>query len=582
MKKNDRIELTIEDISAEGAGVGKWRGPSGDWEQAMTFFVKDTLTGDRIRAVITKLKKTYGYARLTEVLEPSPYRVEPLCPLHKKCGGCQIQALSYEKQLEYKENKVRNSLMRIGGFSAEQIPMEPIIGMKEPFYYRNKAQFPVGRDKNGKLAAGFYAARTHDMIPVQNCYLGVSQNREVLECVLSWMEQYGIEPYDEKTGSGLIRHILVRYGFRSRQIMVCIVVNAASLPKAKELTDRLSKIEGMTSVSISVNTRRDNVIMGDTVKTLWGRDYIEDEIGNIKFQISPLSFYQVNPVQTEVLYRKVLEFAGLSGKETVWDLYCGIGTISLFLAGQAKKVYGIEIVPQAVEDARRNARINGIGNAEFFVGEAEAELERIFGGDEDTDTENRNRGDGREEIENGTDFASRVKERPQAVVVDPPRKGCSEKLLEAVVKAGPERIVYVSCEPGTLARDLKYLCGRGYVMERVQAVDQFCQTVHVETVVLLTHEKPTSYIEVTMDYDTIVSEYKPKVKVTYKMIIDYIQEKYNINVKSTTIAEVKRSLGLEVGDYNRKDGEINYRKQKITPERQKAVEEALRHFGIIE
>lgn len=477
MKKNDRIELIIEDMSSDGTGVAKWRGPSDDERNGMTFFVKDALTGDKISAVITKLKKTYGYARLLEVLEPSPYRVKPRCPLHRQCGGCQIQALAYEKQLEYKENKVRSSLMRIGGFQDSQIPMEPVTGMKEPFRYRNKAQYPVGRDKNGKLAAGFYAARTHDIIPVKNCYLGVQQNQDVVECILSWMEEYNIEPYDENTGKGLIRHILVRYGFRSKQIMVCIVINGRSLPKAASLTDRLAGIDGMTSISISINTQRNNVIMGDTVKTLWGSDYIEDEIGNIKFQISPLSFYQVNPVQTEILYNKVLEFADLSGEETVWDLYCGIGTISLFLAKKARKVYGIEIVPQAVADARRNASINGISNAEFFEGEAEAELERLFGGNETASS------DGSAQDEAGA--AALLKTRPQVVVADPPRKGCSVRLLDAVVKAGPEKIVYVSCDPATLARDLKYLCERGYELDRVQAVDQFCQTVHVECVVLM-------------------------------------------------------------------------------------------------
>ena len=569
MKKNDIIELAIEDLSVDGAGIGEYAGTGvpepGQYkeaagERAMVFFVKDALIGDRIRAKVMKLKKNYGFARLLEVLEPSPDRVEPPCGLHRKCGGCQLQALSYEKQLEFKQNKVLSSLVRIGGFDAAKIPMEPVIGMNEPFHYRNKAQFPVGRDKNGKLAAGFYAARTHDLIPVSSCCLGVPQNQEVMERVLAWMEQYGIEPYDEKTGTGLVRHVLVRYGFRSRQLMACLVINGRTLPKAAQLADSLCEIEGMTSISISVNERRSNVIMGDCVQTLWGQDYIEDTIGDVKFQISPLSFYQVNPVQTEALYGRVLEFAGLSGSETVWDLYCGIGTISLFLAKQAKKVYGIEIVPQAVEDARRNAQINGVANAEFLCGEAEEALERLCGSSGSLEPD--------------------MAERPQVAVVDPPRKGCAQRLLDSIVKAAPDRIVYVSCDPATLARDLKYLCGNGYELERVQVVDQFCQTVHVETVVLLTHEKPTSYIEVTMDYDIIVSEYKPKVKVTYKMIIDYIKENYNLNVHSTTIAEVKRSLGLKVGDYNKK-GDTDYRKEKITPEKRKAVEETLRYFEII-
>ncbi|MDE7312024.1 MAG: 23S rRNA (uracil(1939)-C(5))-methyltransferase RlmD [Eubacterium sp.] len=456
MKKNDLIELDIVDLGADGSGIGKWQDTSGTQKQAMAFFVKDALVGDKVRAKIIKLKKTYGYARLMELIEPSPDRVEPKCPVHRQCGGCQIQALSYEKQLAYKQNKILNNLARIGGMDASKIPMEPVIGMKEPFRYRNKAQYPIGRDKNGKLAAGFYAARTHTIIPMKDCCLGVPQNEEVLAAILQWMEQHQIEPYDEANGTGLVRHVLIRYAFATKQLMACIVINGKSLPKAAELADKLRQTEGMTSISISINERRSNVIMGDTVQTLWGADFIEDVIGHVKFQISPLSFYQVNPVQTEILYSKVLEFAGLTGKEIVWDLYCGIGTISLFLAQQAKKVYGIEIVPQAVEDAKRNARINGIENAEFFLGEAEDALEKLTG------------------------------DTPQVVVVDPPRKGCGEKLLETVLKVKPERVVYVSCDSATLARDLKVLCGDGeYEMVRGVGVDLFCQTVHVECVVLM-------------------------------------------------------------------------------------------------
>lgn len=496
MKKNDFIELKIEDLSVDGAGIGKFQPPSGQMDHAMTFFVKDALVGDRILARITKLKKTYGYARLEELLEPSPDRVEPKCPLHRQCGGCQIQALSYKKQLEYKENKVRNNLIRIGGFDADKIPMEPIIGMKESFHYRNKAQFPVGKDKNGELAAGFYAARTHTIIPVENCFLGVPQNQEVMQQVLAWMEQYQIEPYDEKSGTGLVRHILIRYGFSSKQLMVCIIVNGKSLPKAKELIDKLIRIKGMASISININRQRNNVIMGEHVKTLWGADYIEDSIGNVKFQISPLSFYQVNPVQTEVIYQKALEFAGLKGEEIVWDLYCGIGTISLFLAQQAKKVYGIEMIPQAVEDARRNARVNAIDNVQFMVGEAEDVLEKLCGidgagmfmpgqlrGASSSDGLERLNADGLELVD-----VAGIEWMPDVVVVDPPRKGCGEKLLEAIIKVKPKRVVYVSCDSATLARDLKILCSGGYEMVRVQAVDQFCQTVHVETVCLLSRK----------------------------------------------------------------------------------------------
>lgn len=498
MQKNDIVTLEIVDQSADGSGIGKVTGGSAQDGPAMTFFVKDALVGDQVRAKIIKMKKSYGYARLLELLKPSPDRVEPVCPVHRQCGGCQIQALSYEKQLEYKYYKIRNHLVRIGGFSPDQIPLEPVIGMPGAasqktgtqemdipggFRYRNKAQFPIGRDRNGKLAAGFYAARTHAIIPVEDCYLGVPQNREVISHVLAWMEQYQIEPYDEKSGTGLVRHVLVRYGFRSGQLMVCLIVNGTKVPKAADLVDRLAAIKGMTSISLNVNEQRTNVILGDVVKTLWGADVIEDSIGNVTFQISPLSFYQVNPVQTEVLYSKVLEYAGLNGEEIVWDLYCGIGTISLFLAQRAKKVYGIEIVPQAVEDAKRNARRNGIGNVEFLTGKAEDVLERLCGSEAEDTAKKLTAEDGKNE--NGMSGTAWTDWRPQVVVVDPPRKGCGEKLLEAILKVQPERVVYVSCDSATLARDMKVLCGGGYEFVRGQGVDLFCQTVHVECVVLM-------------------------------------------------------------------------------------------------
>ena len=578
MKKNDLIKLEIVDLSADGSGIGKQTDRDGAEGSPMTFFVKDALVGDKICAKITKLKKTYGYARLMELLEPSPDRVDPKCPVHRQCGGCQMQALAYEKQLEYKQNKIRNNLMRIGGFHIEHIPMQPIIGAQETFRYRNKAQFPIGRDKDGRLAAGFYAARTHAIIPAPDCYLGVSQNKEVISRILSWMERYQIEPYDEKSGTGLVRHVLIRYGFHSGQLMVCMVINGKSIPKERELTDSLMEIKELTGFSVNRNEQRTNVIMGDTVKTLWGADYIEDTIGGIRFQISPLSFYQVNPVQTEVLYAKVLEYAGLSGKEIVWDLYCGIGTISLFLAQRAKKVYGIEIVPQAVEDARRNARINGIQNVEFLVGEAEDVLDRL-GGSDTPDLIHKNGPD--------QDW------RPQIVVVDPPRKGCGEKLLEAILKVRPEKVVYVSCDSATLARDLKVLCRGGYEMDGVQGVDLFCQTVHVETVVMLSHKKPDSVINVKVEFgegegkvplDNIAKRaeaYKPKERVTYKMIKEYIEAKYGFKVHTAYIAEVKRELGLPMYDAPNAVEELKQPRKHPTAEKAEAIKDALKHFEVI-
>lgn len=448
IKKNDVVRVTIEDMGHGGEGIGKIDG--------YPLFIKDAVIGDELDVIVTKPGKSYGYGRVKEIIIPSPYRVEPKCAYAGPCGGCQLQAMSYEKQLEYKENMIRNNLKRIGGF--EEIPMEPIVGMEEPFHYRNKAQFPVGKDKDGKIVTGFYAGRTHRIINNRNCCLGVTINEEILNRVISYMEENHIEPYEEETGKGIVRHILIRYGFFSKEIMVCLVVNAKSLPKKEKLIEKLISLEGMTSISISINQKNTNVIMGDSIKVLWGQSYITDSIGNIQYQISPLSFYQVNPLQTKKLYDLALEYADLKGNETVWDLYCGIGTISLFLAQKAGQVYGVEIVPPAIEDAKRNAALNQIENAKFYVGKAEEVLPEKF-------------------------RSENVK--ADVIVVDPPRKGCDEKLLDTIVKMQPERVVYVSCDSATLARDLKFLCGKGYELKRVRGVDQFGHTVHVEACVLL-------------------------------------------------------------------------------------------------
>ena len=471
MRKNDEIQLTIEDMGVSGEGIGKAEG--------MTFFVKDALIGDHIRAGITKLKKNYGYARLLEILTPSPWRVQPRCPIHRQCGGCQIQALNYKKQLEFKQKKVLGNLQRIGGFA--EPPMEPVVGMEDPYHYRNKAQFPIGKDKDGRIIAGFYAGRTHQIIPNRDCALGVPVNKEILDIIIGIMEEKGIEPYDEQTRKGLVRHVLIRYGFHTKEIMVCIVVNGEKLSYADVFVKELCKLKGMTSISINVNQQNTNVIMGQEVKVLWGQPWITDRIGDISYRISPLSFYQVNPVQTEKLYRLALEYADLKGTETVWDLYCGIGTISLFLARQAKKVYGVEIVPQAIRDARENARINKIENVEFFTGKAEEILPDFYKKEEKA---------GRSP-------------RADVIVVDPPRKGCDQELLDTILKMQPERIVYVSCDSATLARDLKILCQGEYELKRVRPVDQFCHTSHVETVCLLGNRKPKpdTHVDLTLDME---------------------------------------------------------------------------------
>ena len=468
MQKNDTAVIEITDIGVGGEGIGKLDG--------YTLFVKDAVIGDRVEVKVIKAKKNYGYGRLMRVINPSLHRVEPRCRFARQCGGCQIQEMSYERQLEFKQKKVYDDLVRIGDFDPELIGrvMEPIVGMDDPFGYRNKAQFPFGTDREGNPVTGFYAGRTHDIIANTDCALGVPVNREILEIILAFMKKYQIPSYNEKTGDGLIRHALIRYGFVTKEIMVCLVINGSTIPHADELIRRLQAIPGMTGVSVSENTRRDNVIMGDTYRVLWGKGYITDYIGKIGYQISPLSFYQVNPVQTEKLYSLALEYTDLKGGETVWDLYCGIGTISLFLAQKAGKVYGVEIVPQAIEDARRNAELNGIQNAEFFVGKAEEVLPAF--------------------CEQKRAECS-AETHADVIVVDPPRKGCDGKLLDTIVKMAPEKVVYVSCDPATLARDLKILCANGYELVKVRPVDQFPMSVHVETVALLSNKSQDSALK---------------------------------------------------------------------------------------
>lgn len=468
MKKDDIITLAIEDLSSDGLGVGKYEG--------IAFFVKDTVIGDVAEAKIMKMKKTYGYARLIRLIKASPDRIVPPCPVARQCGGCQIQAMSYRAQLKFKEEKVRNNLMRIGKF--EEIPMEPILGMEQPFRYRNKAQFPVGRDREGRLVAGFYAGRTHNIITCRDCLLGSEVNRPIVEIVLTHMKRYRIEPYDEATGTGLVRHIMTRVARRTGQIMVCLVLNGTQLPHESDLIEQLSQIPGMTSITLNINTERTNVIMGRRQKLLWGRETIEDYIGDVRFSISPQSFYQVNPLQTEKLYGKALEYAALTGKETVWDLYCGIGTISLFLAQKARHVCGVEIVPEAIQDARENARLNGFTNTSFYVGKAEEVLPEKY------------RSDGI---------------RADVIVVDPPRKGCEESVLATMIQMAPERIVYVSCDSATLARDLRYLCDRGYHLEKICPVDMFGNSVHTESIALLQKNKrkrkPDTHVKLSLDME---------------------------------------------------------------------------------
>lgn len=555
MQKNETAIVTIEDIGVNGEGIGRVDG--------YTLFIKDAVIGDVAEVKVTKAKKNYGYARLMRVITPSKDRVEPVCPHARRCGGCQIQEMSYERQLAFKQAKVKGNLERIGGFSPEvtEKTMDPIVGMDEPFYYRNKAQFPFGTDKAGNPVTGFYAGRTHDIIENTDCALGISVNKEILELTLEFMKRYKIASYNETTGEGLIRHALIRYGFKTGEIMVCYVINGKKIPHAEVLVEKLSAIKGMTSITISPNRNRTNVIMGETYETLWGQGYITDYIGDVRYQISPLSFYQVNPAQTEKLYGLALEYAQLSGYETVWDLYCGIGTISLFLAQQAREVQGVEILPQAIEDARRNAEINGIENARFYVGKAEEVLPKYY--------------------ENYAKEHPGEHARADVIVVDPPRKGCEESLLRTMVEMEPERIVYVSCDSATLARDLKFLCGEGgYRLEKWRAVDQFPMTVHVETVVLLSRKTPDDTIEVDLNLDELDAT-SAETKATYEEIKKYVKEKYQLKVSNLYISQIKRKCGIEVGiNYNLPKSE-NPKVPQCPPEKERAIRDALEHFQMV-
>lgn len=574
-QKNDILTLEIVDMGTEGEGIGK--------KDGYTLFVKDALIGDVVRICVIKTKKHFGYAKLLEIVTPSPYRREPVCPVARQCGGCQLQHCTYEKQLIWKEEKVQSCLNRIGGFSvcldrdmtkeehrryeqedSKSIVMEPILSMDTPYHYRNKAQFPVGLDKEGRLVAGFYAGRTHSIIENTDCAIQHPCNHAIVETVLQYMRDYQIAPYDEKNHSGFVRHILTRVGVHTGEVMVCLVINGKALPHSDELVKRLCSLTlkgidvsdklDIKSICLNHNEEKTNVILGQKITVLYGEKTIEDSIGDIYYRISPLSFYQVNPLQTKKLYDTALEYAGLKGGEVVWDLYCGIGTISLFLAQKAAKVCGVEIVPQAIEDARENAKRNHMTNVEFFVGAAEDVVPEQYA------------------KSNGTLKAD-------VVMLDPPRKGCDERLLQTVVQMEPEKIVYVSCDPATLARDLRYLCDRGYELKRVRACDMFGMSYHVETVCLLSREKVDGYVNVDLDANKIVSKSKTGT-ATYKEIKEYINDKYGFTVSSLNIAQVKDKCGLNKrNNYNK--GVDGHKVPACPEKKEKALLEAFKHFGLI-
>ena len=524
LQKNDLIMLEITDLTEEGQGVGK--------KDGLVFFVKDSVMGDLVEARILKVKKNYAYAKVEKLLEASPYRIAPLCPVAEKCGGCQLQHLSYEKELAWKEDRIAQSLIRIAGLSPEEVESkkEGILGGVLS-RYRNKAQYPV---QNGKeireektvsgrafaerkkgseneqesydsLRMGFYGFHSHRIIETEDCLINSAENSLILNCIKDWAREYKISGYEEETGKGLLRHIFLRKGFSTGEILLCLVLNDKNLPHGKELWEKLEGLSlsveegslqsredvscGMDARSeedvyygkngtvqgrivglcVNINEGRGNAILGRETRCLYGKDSIEDKIGELSFSISVPSFYQVNPVQTEKIYGKALEYAALTGEETVWDCYCGIGTISLFLAQKAKQVYGLEIVPEAIENAKKNAEKNGLHNTEFFVGAAEEVLPKWV----------------EEQKREGKDVGNLV----DVVSLDPPRKGCDEACLSAVLELSPKRIVYVSCDPGSLARDIKYLGEGGYKLEKWVGIDNFPRTGHVETIALLQKEE---------------------------------------------------------------------------------------------
>lgn len=447
VKKNDYIDVEFVDLTHEGQGVAKLDG--------FPIFVPGGLPGESAQIKILNVKKNYGYGKLIEIKEKSPYRVEiPKEDMHKY-GGCQLHHMSYEGQLQFKQNLVEQTLTRIG--KLQDVNIHPIIGMEQPLHYRNKAQVPVG-ERSGRLITGFYKPRTHEIIDTDESVIHMEAINDAIKIVKEICSELGVAAYNEEAHTGVLRHIMARFGRKTDELMIVLITRTEKLPHREEIVEKIvAALPNAKSIVHNVNPKRTNVILGEKTQVLWGQDVIYDYIGNVKFAISPRSFYQVNPVQTQVLYDKALAYAGLTGEEIVFDAYCGIGTISLFLAQQAKKVYGVEVVPDAINDAKKNADLNGITNVEFTVGEAEVVIPNW--------------------AEEGI--------HADVIVVDPPRKGCDAALLKTIIEMKPKRVVYVSCNPATLARDLGILEAGGYQTEEVQPVDMFPMTMHVECVVLM-------------------------------------------------------------------------------------------------
>ena len=533
LEKNNIYTARIEGYSSEGLGIARIDG--------QVVFVHGAVRGELCRVLVMKVLKNAAFGKVTELLEPSPERREPDCPYYGRCGGCDFRHLSYREELWAKRQRVQDALTRLGGSDVE---VEEILGAADPLYYRNKSQYPVSAGK-----VGFYRARTHDVVDIEHCLIQKPQADAAAAALRDYMRDFAVPSYDEKTGRGLLRHLYVRTNRRGESL-VCVLANGERLPHEEELVGRLRRaVPDCVGVVLGVNTRRGNTILGERYRTLWGADTLEDELCGLTFRLSVPSFYQVNRDQAEVLYRKAVEYAGLTGGELVVDLYCGAGTITQVMAGGAGRVIGAEIVPEAIEDARENARRNGIENVEFFCGDA-AQL--------------------------AADFAGRGL-RPDVICVDPPRKGLAPEAIAAAAQMAPQRVVYVSCDPGTLGRDVKRFAEYGYRVQRAAACDLFPRTRHIETVVLLSRETNPLTVEVRMEVETGEVKEHP----TYKRIQEYVQEKYGFKVHTAYIAEVKRMVGL---DMHKAPNAVEQRKHEYhpcPPEKVEAIKDALRHFGLI-
>ena len=539
LTKNQIYEATVTDYTSEGQGIAHIEG--------CAVFLPNAIAGERYKVRIELARKTWAAGKIVEVLEKSPHRVNRECPVAKLCGGCDFWHMDYEEESRLKAERVRNCLNRIGGENLEAIP---ILAAPDCRGYRNKAQYPVAFKK--KAYAGFFRAGTHQVVENERCLILPAETDQVKNAVMDYVNQNRVSVYDETTGKGLLRHIYVRRGAVSKQILVCLVCNGRTLPKVPDLLKRLEKIPGFTTLVLAVNQKKGNAILGDEFITLHGPGYIEDTLCGLVFRLSPRSFYQVNHHQAQRLYQAAIEQAEINKNDTVLDLYCGVGTITLAMASAAGKVIGVEVIPQAVEDAWDNARRNGIENAEFFCGDA---------------------GQAALELE-----AKGIK--ADVVVVDPPRKGLNADTIEALARFAPRRIVYVSCDPATLARDVALLKERGYVLKNALAADLFPRCSHVESVVTLSRKTPDDVIEIDLELDELDIT-AAESKATYPEIKEYVLKHHGLKVSSLYIAQVKRKCGLEIGENYNLPSPNGRPQPQVPPEKEKAIRDALEYFAMI-